>query len=175
MSVDKKEYLRLWHLAHKEKQNAVSRAWYFSNKEKVYTYLRIWKLANKEKVSAYERKYRLANKEKRTEIWKRWVKTKNGIISRKLNRAKRRSMEGGLTFEIVQQVYEDNIKKYGTLTCCLCELSIGFGEDSLEHLIPLIRGGTNARGNLDIAHCQCNSKKNRLTFEEYQLKIRKEQ
>ena len=39
-----------------------------------------------------------------------------------------------------QQVYEDNIKQYGTLTCYLCEEKIEFGLDNLEHKAHLYFG-----------------------------------
>ncbi|GAF81024.1 unnamed protein product [marine sediment metagenome] len=80
-----------------------------------------------------------------------------------------RRKAGELTIQIIQQVYEDNIKRYGTLTCYLCLNSIKFGKDNLEHKIPLSRGGTNARDNLDIACKKCNSSKCSKTVEEYKL------
>lgn len=78
---------------------------------------------------------------------------------------------GELTVQIIQKIYEDNIKKYGTLTCYLCMKPIEFKQDSLEHKIPLIRGGNNSIENLDIAHRICNSKKNRKTEEEYRKEV----
>ncbi len=74
---------------------------------------------------------------------------------------------GILTKSMIQNIYEDNIKKYGTLTCYLCSEPIKFSEDSLEHKIPLSRGGTNQLNNLDIAHKRCNRKKYNKTYEEY--------
>ena len=67
----------------------------------------------------------------------------------------------------IQLVYEDNIKKYGTLTCYLCLKSIEFGQDNLEHKIPISRGGTNNYDNLEIAHRLCNVKKGAKTVNEY--------
>lgn len=72
-----------------------------------------------------------------------------------------------LSIETIQLVYEDNIKKYGTLTCYLCELPIEFGKDELEHKIPLTRGGNNLYENLAIACMNCNCKKNNKTEKEY--------
>ena len=74
---------------------------------------------------------------------------------------------GKLTIQTIQRVYEDNIKKYGTLTCYLCLKPINFRQDSLEHKMPISRGGTNLYENLAIAHRKCNSKKHTKTEEEY--------
>lgn len=81
---------------------------------------------------------------------------------------------GPFTKQTIQAVYEDNIKKYGTLTCYLCLNPIEFGDDTLEHKIPISRGGTNAYENLAIACYKCNSSKKDKTVEEF-LKTRKEE
>lgn len=74
---------------------------------------------------------------------------------------------GDLPLSRIQQVYEDNIKLYSTLTCYLCFKSINFGNDSIDHKIPLFREGTNAYGNLGIAHISCNCSKGTKTEKEY--------
>ena len=45
------------------------------------------------------------------------------------------------------------------------------GKDHLEHKIPLSRGGTNARENLDIACQHCNNKKFTKTESEYRKEL----
>ena len=79
-----------------------------------------------------------------------------------------RKTKDKLTLQTVQKVYEDNIKRYGTLTCYLCLKPIPFGKDNLEHKIPLSRGGTNEYNNLAIACQGCNCKKKNKTVEEFQ-------
>ena len=73
-----------------------------------------------------------------------------------------------LTKELLQLVYEDNIKHFGTLTCYLCLKPIKFGNDCLEHKTPVSRGGDNLYDNLGIACKSCNCKKNNKTVEEYE-------
>jgi 5-methylcytosine-specific restriction endonuclease McrA len=75
---------------------------------------------------------------------------------------------GKLKPSVIQLVYEDNIKKYGTLTCYLCELPIVFGNDHLEHKTPLSRGGNNEYNNLGVSCRDCNLRKWNKTVEEYQ-------
>ena len=91
-------------------------------------------------------------------------------LNRKLHRKAykyRQKKAGPLLKRTIQLVYEDNIKKYGTLTCYLCLNPILFGNDSLEHMLPLSRGGTNEYNNLAIACFSCNSKKHARTLDEY--------
>jgi 5-methylcytosine-specific restriction endonuclease McrA len=85
---------------------------------------------------------------------------------RKVQKNKRR-LAGKINIEVVKLVYEDNIKKYGVLTCYLCELPIKTVKDNLEHKIPLCRGGTHEYNNLAIACQKCNYKKGKRTDEEY--------
>lgn len=43
----------------------------------------------------------------------------------------------------------------------------GYRHDSIEHKIPISRGGTNEYNNLAIAHLSCNKKKHNKTDTEY--------
>ena len=99
-----------------------------------------------------------------------WVIDK-GASKRRANRRYKIAKRGGgkLTLKTIQLIYEDNIKQYGTLTCYLCKKPIEFGEDTLEHKIPLFRNGTNEYNNLAIAHKKCNSSKGKQTFDEWKI------
>ena len=79
---------------------------------------------------------------------------------------------GKLSIKTIQMVYEDNIKRYGTLTCYLCELPVPFKKDHLEHKMPLSRGGTNEYSNLAIACQRCNNKKFNKTEAEYKQEVK---
>lgn len=81
------------------------------------------------------------------------------------------SLRETIGLELVQRVYEDNIKKYGTLTCYLCLKEVAFGNDHLEHRIPLSRGGNNLYENLAVACARCNLSKNNKTEEEYRERV----
>lgn len=119
----------------------------------------------------WEEQYRIDNKKhiaKRKQRWnKKWVQTLAGRANIKASRHNHRTLTRGLTKAIVQRVYEANIVKYGQLTCCLCFKPIKFGEDSLEHLTPLTREGTNNYDNLGIAHLNCNIRKHTMTLDEW--------
>lgn len=96
---------------------------------------------------------------------------KRNPIKVKAQLHRRRLLTRDLLSKTVQLVYEDNIKKYGTLTCYLCLEPIDFGKDCLEHKIPLSRGGNNDYQNLGVAHQICNAKKRNKTEEEYRSKF----
>ena len=87
----------------------------------------------------------------------------------KLYKQRRKAlMRGGgdLSIKTIQEVYEHNIKEFGTLTCVYCFNPISFGKDRLEHITPLSKNGDNKRDNLAIACAWCNgSKWNKLLSE----------
>jgi 5-methylcytosine-specific restriction endonuclease McrA len=96
--------------------------------------------------------------------------SKNNKDKIKLMHQKRLAVKkagGILENGVIQKVYEDNIKEFGTLTCIYCIEKIAFGKDTLEHILPLSRGGTNDYENLSIACNICNSTKKQRTIEEW--------
>ncbi len=93
---------------------------------------------------------------------------------KKFQRKRRKAfMKGGgkLSVKTIQQVYEDNIKRFSTLTCYLCYQLIIFGDDHLEHKQPLSRGGTNEYNNLAVSCSSCNRKKHTKTEQEFRKEI----
>jgi len=111
-----------------------------------------WNKLNRtqEEIRAIKREYRRANPAK----FKAYYHNK---------RLLRKDLKGST----IQLVYEDNIKKYGTLTCYLCLNPIIFGKDQLEHKIPVSRGGSNDYDNLGVSCKRCNNKKGAKTVDEY--------
>lgn len=51
-------------------------------------------------------------------------------------------------------------------TCYLCGLSLTFEEVQIEHIYPIIKGGTNTINNLAYIHPRCNRVKSGSTKEE---------
>jgi len=112
---------------------------------------------------------------------RREARYKNGQCSPKLSETERKEMvklrrkkykynkkqAGKLTIKTIQLVYEDNIKRYGTLTCYLCLKPIKMQKEHLEHKTPLSRGGSNDYENLGISCSQCNIRKRNKTVDEY--------
>lgn len=141
----------------KNKEIIIQRArdFYYNNREQVLKLHR----DRKDKIKVYQANWFKNNKEK-LKLYRKRRKFANKIA-------------GNLTLVTIQQVYKDNIKKYGILTCYLCKNPIKFGNDHLEHKTPLSRGGTNDYKNLAVACQKCNCSKNNRTELEY-IRIQKE-
>lgn len=119
------------------------------------------------KTKDYRKEYRLKNIEKIRLLKKKYKYNKKAA--------------GKLTVNTIQLVYEDNIKKFGTLTCYLCKKPIDMQlkffnkitSEHLEHKTPLSRGGTNDYENLGIACSRCNIRKKDKTVAEYKKYLNK--
>lgn len=162
-----------------------------------YKRIRKWFSKNHERGKEYQKKWRQNNPDKKKRAYKKWVDshpeykeyrkkkkhergrnkkykyelgisyTKEYKKAAKHRRALRFKVGGELTASTIRLAYEDNIKRFGTLTCYLCLTPIPFGKDHLEHLIPLSRNGTNEYSNLGVACQRCNCKKRNKTVEEF--------
>ena len=180
-----KEYNKKYKITHKKELNRIHKRyrksskgketrmrWYNSPKGRE-SYKR-WTIKHKE----YQKLWR---ESLRGEVWKsiwvhspkgkasikRYQQSFKGRVNSKVQAANRKLLTKDLTIKKIQQVYEDNIKQFGTLTCYLCLKPILFGKDTLEHKIPLSRSGNNERSNLAIACQRCNYSKNNKTEDEF--------
>lgn len=135
----------------------------YNQSPKNKAYQKLWNQSPQGK--EFYKHYRQTQKYK--EYTKRFNQSFRGKLSNRIKVAKYRRMLKDLTLVIVQQVYEDNIKHYGTLTCYLCLEPIKFGNDHLEHKTPLSRGGGNSKENLGVSCAYCNFKKHNKTVEEF--------
>lgn len=146
-------------------------------KKESKVYFSKYREAHRESLREYHKKWRTSNRDKwlgyeHTEDRKSWKKSylkdwrKSNPYKTRLHSHKRRAA-GKISVEIIQQVYEKNILRFSTLTCELCFKPISFGLDSLEHKLPISRGGTNDFANLAVAHKKCNYSKRQKTMEEW--------
>ena len=125
----------------------LDKIWRELNREHLKTYMDNYRKSPKGIIA--RKKYQYSSKAKACR--KRFFLTDRGKFHKKIYATKRYLQTTNLTIATIQQVYENNIKKNGTLTCYLCFTPISFGKDNLEHKIPLSRDGNNKKSNLDIA------------------------
>ena len=103
-------------------------------------------------------------KTKLNRLWREKNREHSRLLKRKRRILKRKN--GFLSIQVIQQVYECNINNFGTLTCVYCFTPIVFGNDTLDHVIPISKGGNHSFNNLVIACKICNCiKKDRLIGE----------
>ena len=118
---------------------------------------------NKKAIKNYEKNKKYKRKIDR----KSYRKNKNKIIERnKIRRHERRAL-GRISrgWEEKQFILQEG--KCGNIYCRCDLIKLNLGGITVEHLIPITRGGTNAPDNLELWCVNCNSSKNNKTLKEY--------
>ncbi len=125
------------------------------NKDKIAAYTKDRYQANKEKFAESAKKYRQANKGRIAEVKKAWRKSnpqKTLAIGRN-RRARKRKASGTHTADDIQALLTLQRKK-----CAICYVSIARGYH-VDHIKPLVLGGSNDKGNLQLLCPTCNYSK----------------
>lgn len=90
---------------------------------------------------------------------RRYLATPHGKLRSRFNAAKNRALKygcdwvTGITKEVFLAIYNQPV-------CGICKLPVPEAERSIDHVVPLSKGGANCPDNLQLAHVICNVRKN---------------
>ena len=70
--------------------------------------------------------------------------------------ARRRAEKHGV---LTNNISRDEIRRRDCETCYLCNRFVSVHEMAIDHVVPLVQGGTHTLDNLRLVHRACNSKK----------------
>lgn len=128
-----------------QKQNrGRARKWYYENKTRQQENAKKYYTEKSEHIKQRVRKYELANMEK-VRAWSR-VKTNK-------RRARLLQTDGQYTVDDVAEIFKLQKGK-----CANCRKSIS-GKYHIDHKIPVAKGGSNHRHNIELLCPSCNMKK----------------
>ena len=180
-----REVQRKWYWNNHKRILELKRKWYWSNREKDLESSRKWREKNKEYKAEYDRQYYEKNKEKIAEYKKQWQKeNKERINARNRERYKsdpnyrasikasyhkrealKRNVLATMTDEEwleCQNYFKD---ENGNLRCAYCNKVIEVA--TVEHFIPIAKGGTLTKENVLPACLSCNTSKQDKDFFEW--------
>ena len=110
---------------------------------------------NKARAAAIHKEWKAKNMDRYLEKCNEWLKNNPEFSQRKSNirRARKKGADGSFTKEDIADMHIKQKRK-----CAICKCSI---KDSyhIDHIIPLFRGGSNYRKNLQLTCQTCNLKK----------------
>jgi len=135
--------------------------YYKANRERIAEYYD----ANRERKAEYDKEHYKANRERKLEHYKanrernlsyakEYYKTPSGKAARKNANYKRRAKNKEALGKITPAVVEHLYRLYPRCLCCGTEDNL-----SIDHIIPLSKGGSNHLDNLQVLCRSCNSSK----------------
>lgn len=140
---------------HKEQVAATNKRWRDSHKEQIAAKDKFYRQANRQRNAAMQQRWIVANRDKVRARRRRWYwanHEKAKAISRRAS-AKRRARLAGVVIGLVNR---ERIFKRDAYQCVYC----GSTENlTLDHIIPLVGGGSHTELNLVTACRHCNDSK----------------
>jgi 5-methylcytosine-specific restriction endonuclease McrA len=93
--------------------------------------------------------------------WER-NRAKQGIYGAN-RRARMKNADGNFTLDDIRHIYDDQEHR-----CLYCGITVFDDEITVDHVIPITRGGSNWPDNLAVACQSCNSSKNNKLIPEWE-------
>lgn len=149
----RREYNAAYYAEHREQEITASCAWAQGHKEHRRKYLMNYRATNKEELAVKAKQRWQDHPEKMQEYWH----TEKGRLVRKASNAKRRHQRRGLGPIDMKGFYA----KCADLQwhCQLCGKELTRETVTIDHIIPVSKGGTNVLENLQPLCFHCNSVK----------------
>jgi len=138
----------------REKARLRANAWYNANKERAFLNAKSWLSNNREKRKEIAQKWKDENREKvRSAGRDEYRKYKDRFYAhRHIRIARLKIAQGEFTAIELQE-----LRAKQNSICALCGLQMD--KESIDHIVPLSKGGTNFISNIQLAHLTCNKRK----------------
>lgn len=173
-----KEHLRKkqkeWDEKNPGRRKEISKKWYEDNKEKSLTRTKQWQKDNPEWANEKAAIWREKNKEKVQEISRIYRHSNRDKINQ--GNIKRRSLLESQSDNSINPDFVKSLFKKAK-SCPYCGKTMVDTSDSradtktLDHLIPITKGGLHSQHNVVVCCYSCNCKKRDLSFSEWLEKI----
>lgn len=155
---------KAWIAANKELAREYQRTHYWRHRDKRIANTRAWKAANSEKDSERKKAYNAANRARIREYEQEYRRVHPEVGRRKdLNKRARQHAA------FVEVVDRDVLYRRDNGVCGICHKRVRSEDASVDHIVPLARGGEHSYRNTQLAHRRCNARKGATTVGQLRL------
>lgn len=160
----KRENERRWREANRERARNYARRWAEANYERKRENLRRWRGANREHSREYARRWYETNSERAREKNRQWCK--NNLDKNRYYEHTRRARKHGNGEAMTSAEYRE-WEAAQEKKCFYCDADLSNGSYTVDHIVPLSKGGVHQANNLCIACKPCNFSKGDKDPEEF--------
>lgn len=166
------EYGKAWYKANRADRLEKAKAWERDNRDRVEENLSSYREANRERLAAEARDWYWANRERCLEVKReyhaeKWESDPEFRSKRYADHAKRRRLLS--TAVQVPYLREDIFSRDGWV-CQICREAVdpslkwpSRGAATIDHVVPVSKGGHDTPENVQLAHAFCNTSKGNRT------------
>lgn len=151
------------HRRDKDATREAKRLWEKRNPEKKRTSAAMSRARRKEKIAAWARVYYAKNRDRYRIYGREYVRRNPDIVRAKTARRRARKCGVGGRYTKADVAWLFSQQK-GKCAGCRCRLPRGY---HVDHVVPLVAGGANSRGNLQLLCASCNASKGARPAEEF--------
>jgi hypothetical protein len=150
----KKSY-EAWIKSNPGYRTAATYSWRVANPDVYKSKKALYREANKDRISAYSACWYLANKAKAKATSAAWKAANKEAyrVHQQNRRAKKRATGGKLSNGLSERLFK---LQRGKCACCGKQLGNNY---HLDHIMPLVLGGSNTDDNIQLLRAECNHRK----------------
>lgn len=156
---------------HREEKAARDKAYKIEHREEIAAYRKEDRIENKVRIAIQRKKLRVVHKEQIAVSYRTWVKANPEKV--RLYSSKRRALELGntpISELLTEEQWQAKLTEYNH-RCAYCGCKLGYAKGdkhpTLDHVIPVSRGGKHSASNVVPSCLHCNCSKNAKTPEEW--------
>jgi 5-methylcytosine-specific restriction endonuclease McrA len=151
----------IYNQIHRETKSKLRKIYYKKHADRLRLEKRAYYLVNGEVIRAKNREWARNNREKMNCYYRQYAVDRPDVIRKKRIKRRIRMMTNGI-FEVTKK----DLRKLLSSSCVYCEANENI---TLDHVIPIARGGRHSVGNLMPLCLSCNTSKQDKTFMEFRM------
>lgn len=142
-----------WRAAHREEAKATSRAWHATHREEARVKNAAWRATHREEVRIKNAAWRATHQNKLREYRKAHAQEMAAAKARRIARKR------GAPVSDFTAAQRKMVKEHYGYHCVYCGKKFPSNQLTMDHITPLIKGGSHTLSNIVPACGPCNSKK----------------